>query len=82
MGHREAFGYALRERRKALSMSQDDLSHQASVDRTYISIIELGRKSPTLDVILRLATALNTTPSALIKRMEDLSSPETLANPE
>ncbi|NEO53728.1 MAG: helix-turn-helix transcriptional regulator [Okeania sp. SIO3B5] len=41
-------------------------------NRTYISLLERGLKSPTLDVIFRLSTALNILPSQFIAEVEQL----------
>jgi transcriptional regulator with XRE-family HTH domain len=38
--------------------------------RTYVSLIERGKKSPTLAVIVSLATALGIKPSELLRRVE------------
>lgn len=73
MDHREAFGIALRERRKALLLSQDELGHRAGVDRTHVSVLELGQKGASLDVIVKLAAALETKASDLLQRMEELT---------
>jgi len=74
MNHREAFGYVLREIRTAKRMSQDELAYQAGINRTYVSILELGQKSPTLDVIFKLANGLGLSPSDLLGKTESLMS--------
>lgn len=56
--HRLAFGERVRELRQQLGMSQEAFAHHADFDRTYISGIERGIRNPTLDVIYRLADAL------------------------
>jgi transcriptional regulator with XRE-family HTH domain len=40
-------------------ISQDELAHKAKVDRSYISQIETGKKTPSLAVLERIAKALN-----------------------
>lgn len=72
MDHKQAFGAALREQRARKRLSQDELAFIASLDRTYISMLELGQNSPTLETIHRLASALEIRISALILRMEDI----------
>lgn len=67
-----AFGKAVRERRLVCGLSQEDLAHEADVHRTYISMIERGIKRPTIDVVFRLATALQTPPGRLIDATEAL----------
>ena len=45
-------------RRRELGFSQEDLAGHCQLDRPYISLIEVGRKQPTLSVLLRLAEGL------------------------
>jgi len=53
-----AFGAAVRSRREALTLSQEELCFRSDLDRTYISGIERGVRNPTLKTMLRLADAL------------------------
>ena len=50
--------------------SQTTLALRADVDRNYISLIELGRNSPSLRTIFRLCDALDIAPSELMKDIE------------
>ncbi len=68
----EVFGVAVRTRREQLGLSQESLGFRAGLHRNYISDIELGLKSPTLCVIVRLAEALGVTVSTLIRAAETL----------
>lgn len=43
-------------------MSQDAVSLASGVDRSYLSEIENGKVSPTIDVIDRIAQALDVAP--------------------
>jgi transcriptional regulator with XRE-family HTH domain len=52
--------------RKSLALSQEALALEAEIDRTYISGIERGLRNPSLDLIVRLAKSLKTTPAALL----------------
>lgn len=56
---RVAFGDRVRELREGLELSQEAFAHRSGLDRTYVSGIERGRRNPTLDVICRLADALD-----------------------
>jgi len=56
MEMRKAFGQALRMARKSKGISQEDLSDVSS--RTYVSALERGIQSPTLEKIDQLATEL------------------------
>jgi len=56
--HNKAFGCALRELRIERNKTQETLGFDAGLDRTYISMLELGQSSPTLDTIMMLCRAL------------------------
>ena len=43
---------------------------RADVDRNYISLIELGKNSPSIRMVFRLCEALDTLPSDMIKEVE------------
>ena len=57
-GPEKAFGQALRELRLGTGMSQETLALKCDVDRTYISLLERGIKSPTLRTMIRLCGIL------------------------
>lgn len=52
------FGVVLQQYRQVAGISQEELAHRAGLHRTYISQLERGLKSPTLDVVFTLAPAL------------------------
>ena len=64
------FGAELRRARERAGKTQEELSFDAGLHRTYISQLERDKKSPTLDVIFRLCDALGTRASHLIARVE------------
>lgn len=66
----QAFGQALRNLRNQRGWSQSELALRADVDRNYISLIELGKNSPSVRVVFRLCDAFDITPSALLKDVE------------
>jgi transcriptional regulator with XRE-family HTH domain len=49
----------LQEIRKSKGISQTQLSELSGVSNRHISDIELGRRTPSLDVLKKLADALN-----------------------
>lgn len=69
---RAAFGQVLRDRRREIGISQEELAHESGLHRTYVSQLERGLKSPSLDAIAALAKALRQQPHELIKAAEDL----------
>ena len=66
----QAFGQALRSLRTRRKWSQTDLALRADVDRNYISLIELGKNSPSVRMVFKLCEALDTLPSDLLKESE------------
>lgn len=71
-GPEKAFGQALREVREGYGISQEQLGLEAGFDRTYISLVERGIRSPTVRTVVRLAEALKVAPSEMVRRMEVL----------
>lgn len=66
----KAFGLVIKEMRKTLGVSQEVLSDEAGLDRTFLSQLETGRKQPSLLTIFQLANALQTNASELMRRVE------------
>jgi transcriptional regulator with XRE-family HTH domain len=52
------FGKAIRQRRRELDLSQEELAENAGLHRTYISSIERGQRNPSLENIEKIAKAL------------------------
>ena len=51
-------------------MDANGLGVAGRVDRNYVSLIELGRNSPSVRLMFRLCDALDITPSDLLKDVE------------
>lgn len=68
MNIRETFARNLRTARQRKGFSQEELAHRANLDRTYISALERAVYNATIDVVDRLATALDMDASALLER--------------
>jgi len=49
-------------------LSQEALAYEAGIDRTYISALERGVYSATIDMVGKLAAVLEIEPSALLER--------------
>lgn len=56
----------VRRARKESGLSQEELAHEAGVDRTYVSQVERRKRNLTVIVLARLAKALGTTPDRLL----------------
>ena len=66
----EAFGEAIRELRKANQISQEKLAEISNLDRSFISLLECGRKQPSLITIFQLAKAFNLSASKILSLVE------------
>jgi len=67
---RRTFGAAVRDERQKRGLSQEDFAERASVHRTYISSIELGKVSVGIEVANELAAALRLRLSELVEMAE------------
>lgn len=65
-----AFGDVLRELRLDRELSQESLAHACQRHRTYISLLERGKHSPSIATLFLLARALATKPSEILRRVE------------
>jgi transcriptional regulator with XRE-family HTH domain len=66
----ERFGSVLQQLRKERGVSQEELGSKSGYHRTYISLLERGKKSPSLKTIFQLAKAIDMTPSDIIGLVE------------
>ena len=64
--YRKVLAQNVKAARKTLDLSLEALALEAEIDRTYISGIERGLRNPSLDLIVKLADRLKTTPAALL----------------
>ena len=67
---RERFGFAVKNRREDLGMTQEDLAEKARIHRTYLSDVERGTRNLSLINIERLAAALDVPISGLFLLLE------------
>ena len=67
---RERFGFAVKARREALGLTQEDLAHNARIHRTYLSDVERGTRNLALVNIERLAEALKMSLAELFAAVE------------
>lgn len=65
-----AFAEILRQRRKELGLNQTDLEAEGLIDASYISKLELGKRTISLDRFVYLAERLEMTPSELMREVE------------
>jgi transcriptional regulator with XRE-family HTH domain len=65
----KAFGLVLRRLRQGRGLSQEALGFESGYHRTYISLLERGRKSPSLQTLFNLSGALKIDPAELIRQV-------------
>jgi transcriptional regulator with XRE-family HTH domain len=67
--------------RTARGLSQEVLAERSGFDRTYLSLLERGRRTPTITAIFRLADALDVPADSMVSdayariRVLDLALP-------
>ena len=61
-----ALGRRVRQLRKRRGLSQEDLSLESGLDRTFVSHVERGARNASILSILKLAKALRLRPSKLL----------------
>ena len=64
------FGDRVRAYRQRLGLSQESLAANASINRTYIASLEAGRRNPSLDLMARLALALDVDLGELLRGLQ------------
>jgi transcriptional regulator with XRE-family HTH domain len=67
MDKRDRFAVNLRRARDAAGISQEELADRCELHRTEVSLLERGGREPRLGTMVKLATALGTTPEELCK---------------
>ena len=56
--HRRLLGDAIRSERQAAEYSQEQLAEKANLSTVFISRVERGKESPSLDSLVKIAKAL------------------------
>jgi transcriptional regulator with XRE-family HTH domain len=74
-GYRKDVAAAIRGRRQAAGMTQEDLAHEADITARHLHEIEKARTNPTLRSLFKIATALGVKLSAVIEDAERPSKP-------
>lgn len=70
-GLERVFGDVLRKHRRAMKLTQEELSLEAGLDRTFVSLMERGLRRPSLTTIFLLARQFGIPASKLIREVED-----------
>lgn len=70
---REALGAAIRERRKALGLTLAQMAQRTSVSLGYLSQIELGKNSASIETLYRIALGLRVRVADLFQAIQPLT---------
>ncbi|MCA1049383.1 helix-turn-helix transcriptional regulator [Priestia aryabhattai] len=66
----QAFGIVIKKYRLERSISQENLAFGAGLDRTFISLLERGKRKPTINTLFAISRALEVMPHKIIKDIE------------
>ena len=64
-----SFAQVLRRQREVQGFSQEALAHETGLDRTYISLLERGKRLPTLATVVKLSNSLNMRPEEFVAEL-------------
>ncbi|MFR7950082.1 MAG: helix-turn-helix domain-containing protein [Acutalibacteraceae bacterium] len=65
------FRFILKRYRHEKGLTQEQLSERIGISNSFLGMIETGRKRPNIDMLFRIATALEVRPSTLITAQEE-----------
>ncbi|PGS05894.1 transcriptional regulator [Bacillus cereus] len=68
----QAFGIILQKKRIEQNISQETLAFNSGLDRTYISLLERGKRKPTINTLFSVTHALKMQPHEIILEVEQL----------
>ncbi|MCE9566228.1 MAG: helix-turn-helix domain-containing protein [Planctomycetes bacterium] len=66
------FGNLLKQARLKADLTQESLAAKASLTREYVSLLERDKRSPTIEVFIRLVRAVGLSPAEVILEVEKL----------
>lgn len=72
MNIEQAFGIVIKKYRLERSISQEKLAFESELDRTYISLLERGRRKPTINTLFAISRVLNINPYQIVRDIENL----------
>ena len=73
---REILAVNLKRLRKAKGLSQEELAHQVGIDRTYVSALERRVYAASIDLVDRLAKALQVDTQTLLSPPVEFKPPQ------
>ena len=70
VGLTENLGRNIQRRRREQNLSQQELSQKASLHRSYVGSVELGKRNLSIKSLYKIARALGTTISELTRGID------------
>lgn len=67
---RRQFALVLAGARRNAALTQEELAFSAGIERSYVSDLERAKKTPSLDVFVRICYALGLKPSDVMAQLE------------
>jgi y4mF family transcriptional regulator len=67
--HRRLLGETVRVRRKKAGLTQEKLAEKADLSTIFISRVERGKESPSVDSLVKIARALGARVRDLVKKL-------------
>jgi transcriptional regulator with XRE-family HTH domain len=64
------FGQVLKNIREEAGITQETLASNSELDRTYISLLERGLRTPTIATLFKMAPSLQKQPSEILAIVE------------
>nr|WP_245790996.1 helix-turn-helix transcriptional regulator [Desulfovibrio litoralis] len=61
-------------------LSQDQLADRMDVSTPYISMLESGRRYPSIETLIRISLALEVRPGEMLDRITEVHSSKTLCS--
>jgi len=72
----KALGERIAKRRKVLNLTQEDVAEATGLSNNYISNIENNHSIPSIDTLLKICEAIDTTPNYLLLGISSHSDTE------
>ena len=70
--NKKSLGIAIRQKRVALGLSQEELADQCGLHRTYIGSVERGERNIAIDNVIKISEALSCKVSDLVVAAENM----------
>lgn len=67
----DAYATVMRQHRNRVSISQEELAHRAGLSLSFVSLLETGKRQPTVSTIFVLCKALDISMKEFIENLEN-----------